>query len=339
MTTAPPPGSNSSLLLSIFAFDTPHLAGTSREADLLALWHQHVSQADPSSDADYEDWVEQAARLKASLAATTDVHLTLDGRIATSLLTSRSTPITDLAHLARYGADRTTEHLPDLPTDTAADHYYRLQTFHRLAQRAVSLVGHDSEAERSELVDGVLAMHEQGIRRIIVKVARTKYAIYDLTLPETLTYTQAHTLLSTALGWTMVHLDGRPNAFILQEHVQMEYEYRLFIVGGRPVTGAGCVEEHTPLDNQDVFDQKVQQQRGKSPVVTAPGVVAALVDFGEQAAVQLGAEEPRLTSYVLDVAMGKGGPLMVECNALRNSGLYASQPERVVAALLREQAR
>lgn len=39
----------------------------------------------------------------------------------------------------------------------------------------------------------------------------------------------------------------------------MEYEYRIFVVDQRPVTGAGFIEEHTSLDNSCAFDIKLRR--------------------------------------------------------------------------------
>lgn len=66
----------------------------------------------------------------------------------------------------------------------------------------------------------------------------------------------------------------------------MQYEYRVFVVGGQAVTGAGAVEEHTPLDNrQTAFStllrrdrpacSEVEDPRPWSPVCSCPSPAAS----------------------------------------------------------------
>lgn len=169
---------------------------------------------------------------------------------------------------------------------------------------------------------------------MIVKTARTKLGLWDIALPgETLEETAA--VVSDELEWFTVSLGDRADAFIAQEWVPMMFEYRLFVVDGEVVTGAGCIEENTPLDNRAQFDSAVREHRAaQSPVVDRPEAVAAMVRFGQAVAVEIAAENPAMTQYVMDVAIGADGmPLIVELNSLLNSGLYASDPRLVTAAM------
>ena len=111
----------------------------------------------------------------------------------------------------------------------------------------------------------------------------------------------------------------------------MEFETRFFVVDGVPVTGAGCVESHTPLDCEDRFDPKMERIRGDGLIVSRADVMADHLAFAEVVAAEFAAVGVR--HFTLDVAAGVDGPLVVELNSLLNSGLYASQPAAVIAAL------
>ncbi|MET1154190.1 ATP-grasp domain-containing protein [Arthrobacter sp.] len=116
----------------------------------------------------------------------------------------------------------------------------------------------------------------------------------------------------------------------------MEYKYRVFVVEQRAVSGAGCIEEFTPLDNTGyAFDYKLRRNRSeRSEVELAPEIAGILKGYARRAIEAPAKEVPALEDYVIDVALGADGePLIVELNSLLNSGLYASQPSRVTEAL------
>lgn len=131
--------------------------------------------------------------------------------------------------------------------------------------------------------------------------------------------------------WDAVHLDGRGRAYLAQGRVRMGFEYRLFVVDGEIVTGAGCVEEYTPLHAPEFgrFDDRVRERRGylgeaaTPEVVHKPAIVSDLIEFGSRIC-----QNPlmRGRDLVLDVALNleRGTPVLVECNELSNAGLYAS---------------
>ena len=145
--------------------------------------------------------------------------------------------------------------------------------------------------------------------------------------------------LADAMGWAIVRLDEAPNSVVAQDLIDLQWEYRLFVVDGEVVSGAGCVEEFTPLDRTPgrPFDTLVRQYRGhhspegKSPAVSnQPWIVAELVSFGRTVAREHGG------TVVIDVAIdaATGQPVVVELNTLPNSGLYASDPWAVARALV-----
>ena len=115
----------------------------------------------------------------------------------------------------------------------------------------------------------------------------------------------------------------------------MEYEYRFFVVNGEVVTGAGCVEEFTPLNNRAQFDDRMRQVRSEGgPVTSQPEILERYLSFAKQAASEFSAEG-LLNTYSLDLATGSDGQtLIIELNGLPNSGLYASDPHYVTRSLI-----
>lgn len=141
-------------------------------------------------------------------------------------------------------------------------------------------------------------------------------------------------------------IDGGP-AIIVQESVEMTYEYRIFMIGGVPVTGAGCIESTTPLDHRERigapagFDCAMEATRsgGRAAEPTPEDVarVKGYLAFAERAGVELSAQgAPRC--YGLDLCTVDGGIAIVEVNPfhLGQIGLYACDAKRLVAATLND---
>lgn len=116
----------------------------------------------------------------------------------------------------------------------------------------------------------------------------------------------------------------------------MFYEYRFFVVNHQLITGAGCIEEHTPLNNSEPFDpwfRKVRKEYGSHLTRdekmrdVLKGFAQRVVDFTKEL-------ENKCQNYVVDIAVDLHGiPLMIERNAMLNSGFYASDPALITAAL------
>jgi hypothetical protein len=309
-----------------------------RKQQLLGLWSQHVAPVSADGDSDFEDFYEQAARLEAAIDAVgvaglwVDVH---DGH-PRHLGTGATRPYAEVANLPRFGSQpQQHDFVPSLAVERMADSYATLTTFQTMAGRRIILAGVDAGGpEVTESLLDVAALHPDG--RVLVKVNRQKYGIYDFIVKPGSTLDEVFRSTPEDLDGALMHLEGWPDAFIVQEFMPMEYEYRMFVVDGVPVTGAGCVEEFTPLENSAPFDTKVRRSRSAvSAVEDRPDVVARLLTFAVEAAATLLIEKPELTHYALDVALDSAGnPLIVELNALLNSGLYASDPRIMYRALI-----
>lgn len=143
---------------------------------------------------------------------------------------------------------------------------------------------------------------------------------------------------SWAWEWANVSMEGTAGSLLVQEFVPMRFEYRFFVIGARVVTGAGCIEEHTPFDRrareQGRFDSRAREHRGPSATIDDPELVARLRDFALEVASDLDAEsgEGELDAYTLDVGLGPDDePLVIELNPIDVAGFYASDPYEIAS--------
>ena len=127
------------------------------------------------------------------------------------------------------------------------------------------------------------------------------------------------------LDLEIVHYEGDRRLLLVQDAVHCGYEYRFFVVDGRIVTGAGCVVQHTPLDNTEVFDPQMKTVRDSSEVGTYPAVRDQHLAFARTFVEEFSAEHGRRLDYCLDVALDdQGRTFVIELNPPLNCGRYAS---------------
>lgn len=217
------------------------------------------------------------------------------------------------------------------------DSYFTSPTFLRHAGRRHELCGHmleDEYEDRRELMQTLDDFREAGIRHVLLKATQSKaMRLVPVDLEDDESFKSATEELWASFG----HRLGLPDNIIVQELIDVRYEYRVFIADGKPVTGAANIEEHTPLDNEAQFNTKVREHRGitgpmRSAIVDEPELVERMVSFAAQAAAEF--TEEGLLTYVMDVALDKNGePFIVELNGMSNSGLFASDPTQVVTAV------
>lgn len=185
-----------------------------------------------------------------------------------------------------------------------------------------------------------LAAH--GHDHAVIKAAGSKAGITRIALcndPVLL----ADRVFSGDFGYTMLRLEGLPNALHVSPWIPMTYEYRLFVVDGIVVTGAGCIEEFTPLDHEDPrdrFDPWVRRDRGNGIAAThdtAPQRSPALVQlYRDFAATVLAHLNPHEQTIEMDLAMieDRADPVLIELNGMSNAGLYAINAQALSDALV-----
>lgn len=215
----------------------------------------------------------------------------------------------------------------------ASDRFLMHPLLKRYGGRRYQRVTFDTERQRPDSAAHWLAhLAEQGVERGVLKAAQHKGGIWFLDLdpdPDVMTRR-----IQDTLDWAVVRLDGTEKALLAQEWIPMRHEYRLFVVDGVPVTGAGCIEEYTPLDHDPTrgeFDARTRRVRNDpdSPVEDRPDLAQDYRLFAQRVCDGQG-------TFVLDLAThaDTGKTIVVELNALPNSGLYASDVDALMRALI-----
>ena len=164
-----------------------------------------------------------------------------------------------------------------------------------------------------------------------------------------------------AWDWVPVSEEGRAETMLVQPVTPMFHEYRVFVVGGRAVTGAGAIEHFTPLDAAAYQTEAARTAQQNSPyadfnmlrhpfdirtmtarhdpadteITIQPMLTEQLVRFAEEAAQELLVEQPELDTCVIDVAVDQRGELLiVEVNNAHIAGFFASDPNEFVTAFV-----
>lgn len=156
-----------------------------------------------------------------------------------------------------------------------------------------------------------------------------------------------------AFDVNLLDCEGRPECFLIQEHIPMLSEYWIAVIGGRPVAGAGCIECLSPLfhepdlalrgpDGDGAFDVKVEGKRGDGMIRHDPELVAAYVDTAWRLCEKLNeaaGSDGRANPYadcVMDFAWNDDSQeiVLVETNPPDNFGLYAMDISPVTKAIV-----
>ena len=313
-----------------------------RKAELRDFWSRTMALVHQPGEDDFEEFYEEAARLEAIDAAVGEGRVWLSQYsegAARNLGTGEVVPLQAVHHLRRFGGQPPTRQtgVPELAYEKAIDRYHQFEAFTRNAGRPLITAGHDLEgAPGPELFDAIRDIAAQGFEKVVVKVTKAKRGFSVIDVRPDIRDDELTDVFHEDMEWALVREGGRAGAFLVQGFVPMRFEYRMFVVDGVVVTGAGCIEEHTPGNNRGVaFDTQVREHRiCKSPVEDRPELVSKLLTFAQKVADEWTAERPDLRTTVIDVALGSDDePLVVEFNGLLNSGLYSSDPRLVAAAL------
>lgn len=233
-------------------------------ARLLHTWRAIVPAQDDDGTGDFEDFFEMAARLDAVVRSGVASYAHLSGEDHVRILADRhDIESLDATHVSvfhtfleldtaiHYGPTTTTSPL-NIHLDSRADRYHQTAVFADHAGRATATGGYFDDTDEvpdhnhDHAHDQMAKFAAAGHSEVIVKHIRAKHGLWRV--PTSVDPTVNLSALTTALGWSLIGLDGTPHGLGIQQIIDMTYEYRLFIINGRPVTGAGCIEEHTPLD-------------------------------------------------------------------------------------------
>ncbi len=194
--------------------------------------------------------------------------------------------------------------------------YYRWPGFIEHAGRPVTLHDFDGAGAR------VAELHASG-KDAFVKATRDKY--YTGIVP-------AGTALTRHLGDLAYSFMDTPNCLMVQPCVQMTREYRIFVVDGEAVTGAGNVTSHTPDANISPFNPIISARPSEDVCAHDVEVVETYLAFADEVIPKM-----PVSTFVLDVAMIEGAPGVVEINPLHlgQVGLFGCDVRRLAHAVLR----
>lgn len=147
---------------------------------------------------------------------------------------------------------------------------------------------------------------------------------------------QNRSALIGAFGWDIAHVSGGTEDIVVTPEIEPTWEYRMWVVNGQVVTGAGIVEEFDPRSNRgSAFDLQNRERRsGGDVVIASPSRVETLVEFARVLAASNrdGGDLPQ--SFVVDFAWDGELPTIIDVNSIDGSALFAADPERIISALV-----
>ena len=313
---------------------------------------------------DYEDWIEPICMLDAAISAGVEIYILP----AIGLREASLNPIAiiegskcrDILIGHRLQSDKIAFRYFDFAWPAACDnltnHYAELKTFFRHAGRKMKLADMPGEKRpqyrkttafgstlnTTYLYDAMVSMGPGGI--VVKQVYPIKaLPVRSYSIDEETREEDCQNMFTDDIGYHIAHYEGDVGALLVQEKIAMTHETRFFIINGTVVSGAACIEAHTPQQraknitgvpatweverNSGNFDDRPQDEREDT--------ASLLWDFACQVCEEIRQEAPEFHSYVVDVALGADGkPLIIEFNPASFSGLYANDTSAIFSAIL-----
>lgn len=312
---------------------------------ILETWEKFIGAIEPG-EGDYEYFIEEAFRLHSAVTSFRPENIWLaeyrgeKAGQAKNIATGDWKPVEALTEAGAdtYGAIPGTRHGAGW-FSKPVDDYCAFQTFKNHSGRVIGIGGFNDNEDETSSIDTVLtAIKEAGADKALLKRRHAKLPLIPLDLEDWEPGASIIACTDPEDGWALINDEGVKDAYLVQEVIPMRYEYRFFVINGAVVTGAGCVEELTPLDNGgEQFDSQMREYRNiecPSPVESRPDILSTYIPFAEKVVEELAVERPELTRYSLDVTLGRNGePVIIEFNSESNSGFYACQPHFITDAL------
>ena len=304
----------------------------------------------PSRDLDFEDWHEEAAKFVA--ACDTGLPVFAMGmregrqRAVASFNTNLAQPESGVP-LLLTGTLLRREPLeeagfkvawPDSRRAAASSAYFRNPAFAAHAGRLLELVAvREDSSEGSGLIEAIQRMVADCGPDVAVKVVSVdKHAPVAFGSFPDPSVAAIRSWLYETFEYDLVHVQGRLPEFLVQERLPLSSEYRVVVVDGEPVAGAGCIEWMCPPYNRgERFHPAVEGIRGGNEVRQDPELVGRYVEAARAAAADMRAHDPLAGDGTYDFAVGPGdNVVLVEVNPLGNFGLYAMDAGAVATAVL-----
>ena len=336
-------------------------ADTALVARIAAALGIAIAQED---EVDYEDWMEPACMLAAALDLGLEIkilpRLPLRQAVSEPLFHIPGQACRDILIGRQHRQDPYEIHHLDLGWPAAnsnlANHYGEMASFHRHAGRKLRLADMPGDAEhaagrRPVFALGATSQSLGAAMRALAPGAVMVKQVYpakelpllSYDLDSEITEDDCKRLFIDAVGFHFARFEGDPSSLLVQEKITMTHETRFFVIDGKVVTGAACIEHHTPQQNPDP-DQRlnpiweIRRNKGEMDTrcITARQTTAELMlAFADRVAQEIAEEAPALRAYTLDVALGADGtPLIIELNPADNAGLYGISAQAYLRAIL-----
>lgn len=290
-----------------------------------------------SDRADFEDSIEEILRTDAALTAcdpeSTWFHLIDPTDEASPIVLGEQGAVPeDTPYFGPPPSSVVNKHRQHHSCKPDALDYWTIEAVTSRMGRSIELAGFTPD-------DGSLDVTE-ALKRIGAK--RTRPAIVKSTTAKKRPVTEAWVDMfgsfcpkDISWEWAPVTEEGISATVMVQQKIPMDYEYRFFLIDGKPVASAAAIEEYTPLQNtsKTPWHPKMRKDRtAKTIPVTRHDTLQHYLQFVTKAGTDLIEERPDLNAVVCDVAMSEGSPVIVELNPMGNAGLYATDPHSIAEA-------
>ncbi|WP_173051070.1 ATP-grasp domain-containing protein [Bosea sp. ANAM02] len=346
--------------------DGANAAVRARHEDLLARWARalDIPACELQAKADPEDWSENAVVLLAALDAGLCVHILAPNRLHEPLQVVRSfgpdafdpdAPTIFLGAPLKHDSIFPNPLLEQAPAlNIIWPRNGKLGAGERYWASAVLRSALNRQNQTSSGDPGGPGGYVEATRRVLASTKRplmAKIIFQAKYMPPTRlplpvgrepTDSEIQSAYITAFEYCLLDCEARREAFLIQEELRFIHEYRVIIVDGEPVAGAGTVEWlspcwHDPADGP--FDPQVEHCRGDRDLVRDSDLVAQYVATARRLCRELDAEEGggRFRNCTMDFAVNAddGSICLIETNSLDRVGIYAMDYAPVLSALLR----
>jgi hypothetical protein len=318
---------------------------------------------EPELGGDFEDFRESFAQLVAAIDTGLPVYCsdpadpdkTVKAFNTKRDHPERTLPTIKLCHLLKSDALEGTPGWPQNTSLLAAERYAWNSTFSHLAGRPCVLsAAWDKDDTRYRRTSGVMEVHQaisdmafvHGPAVLVKQVSDTKqYPNLRLTIEEPSDLAAIRRQMFEHFDYGMIHSHMGVPHFLVQKFVKMTHEYRVVVINGKAVAGAGCIEKFCPPYNLGFdFDPTFEVVRNSGEIEYREALATRMANYAELCAAQMMIYNPGARTGIYDIAMvtqqhGEPKLGLIEVNPVGNFGLYAINMKPVIAAMVDDVAR
>lgn len=320
-------------------------------------WCNLFQISEPVRNRDFEDWHESAAMFLAAIDSGLPVivaHPENGLPVADHLFNGAIVEMLDTAKLIQAGVGyrqqpgQLIQHWTWPPTETmwAGTFYFDNPAFIKHAGRGIALTGGHPEQKSTytfpdeEDIESLnpMAMTIQKMARqygdelIIKNITTIKYApVEPFKVRNIEDLEDIKKQLIEVFGYDLIYIDGHIPRFMVQEKIDMMHEYRIAVINGEPVAGAGCIEKFCPPYNSgEIFHPLTEKIRGNSIIENSEKIVQKYVEAAKIVVNDFMKNDISSRDIILDFAItNKNKVVLIEANPIFGFGLYAMNYKNV----------